>query len=150
MFFVFEAIGELFASIAAQATGEAVVGALAARPFRGAIVSCDIRAAGGRAYNLDAEWTNGLATVTPGHISFAPSTGVVPLKGIVHDREIDVDLVATFRLGRSRTDERYRKATIVELVTPKGNLEWSLDTSQLQRAGDLLAGASGVRGEPFG
>jgi hypothetical protein len=97
-------------------------------------VRSDIRAVGGRVYDIGTEWSNGTAVVSAGHITFQPTMG------IVGSREIEVDVAATAALGLSRVSRMRPIVTVITLVTPDGRLEWAVDTDQLSRAAELLAG----------
>jgi hypothetical protein len=131
---------ELVASLVGSIFGEGVLSAVgervSKRPFHNGVIRCGLRAAEGRVYDMGTEWSTGLATITHARISFEPSTGVVG------KRDIDVDLVATAEFAISGRDRSNPNSTVLLLVTPKGNLEWSIDTNQLKRAAELLSGAS--------
>jgi hypothetical protein len=134
MFLLFEVVASFIGGVIFEGVVRGLSSRATRRRFRNDTVQCDLRSAEGRIYNMGTEWSSGLATVTHGHISFDPSLG------IVGKREIDVDLIETARLADSRTDPFKPNSTILQLVTRKGCLEWSLDTDQLKRAAELLSG----------
>ena len=82
-------------------------------------VRCGIRASGGRVLDIGTEWSTGVCEVTPGHLRFLPSAG------IVGDREIDV---LGLRLPEERLHETvvvpWGESTDVVISTEAGELYW--------------------------
>lgn len=133
---LFEGLGSFVGQVIFEGIGESFVQRLVSRRLRDHAVECDLRAASGRVYNIGTEWSTGIATVTPGHISFEPS------QGIVGKREIIVNVAETIRLGKTWRRPNRRRDTVVVLVTPKGQLEWSVETRHLEQLAKYLRPSS--------
>lgn len=129
---LFELVGYLVAEAVGAAVSEAWLESRHRRRFSDGKVGSDLRSAQGRVYNIGTEWSAGIATVTAGHISFEPSLG------IVGKREINIDRAGTARRARERRNPTKPHDTIVVLVTPKGELEWSLETRHVRAVMALL------------
>ncbi|MCU1409646.1 MAG: hypothetical protein JWR04_353 [Rhodoglobus sp.] len=82
-------------------------------------VRCGIRAFDSRVQNIGTEWSTGVCKISPGHLRFVPSMG------IVGDREIDV---LGLRLMEGGPYERvvvpWGESTDLVITTGTGELYW--------------------------
>jgi hypothetical protein len=99
---------------------------------------CAIRAVRGRTLNIGTEWSGGLCSISPGHLEFEPTIG------IVGDRRIDV-------VGLSPSDTRLdvdvnlrAGQTVTYLIrTEVGDLYWALPRGIAERATALVVPGRG-------
>lgn len=108
-----------------------------AREDRRAIVNREVRsglrAVRGRVLNIGSEWSTGRCEVTPGHLEFVPSMGIVGA------RSIDVLAVA-------HADENFERMVILEshptttllITTAVGDLYWQVPSGVVDDAIELL------------
>ncbi|MBG6054906.1 hypothetical protein IWX81_001317 [Salinibacterium sp. CAN_S4] len=84
-------------------------------------VRCGIRASDGRVLNIGTEWSTGVCEISPGHLRFVPSVG------IVGDREIDVIDV---RMTQERPHEQmvmpWGESADLVITTKAGELHWKI------------------------
>ena len=82
-------------------------------------VRSGIRASEGRVLNIGTEWSTGICEISPGHLRFVPSMG------IVGDREIEV---ISLRLTQVRPYDEvvvpWGESTDLVITTESGELYW--------------------------
>lgn len=110
-------IGDLFGGLLNDAAGRAL-----SRDRRRIVdgrIHCMIRAASGRVLNVPTEWSSGTCTVSAGHLTFKP------ISGIVGNREIDVlDLRESDSPEFPPYSGDFGEAANFVITTSKGELLW--------------------------
>jgi hypothetical protein len=112
---------------------------------------CGIRAVRGRTLDIGTEWSAGICSISPGHLGFEPTIG------IVGDRAIDVVGVSPSDVKPEHAANLGAGQTVTFVLrTDVGDLYWALPVGIAERAiGLLCAGAADVdsaenEGEPGG
>jgi hypothetical protein len=116
---------EVLSTFVGQLLGESVVSRVEAATDRRLIaknrVRCGIRAVEGRVLNTGTEWSGGVCELTPGHLRFEPSIGIVGA------REIDVIDVRVAHPQPSPTMTLLTGESLVLVVsTSGGELLWAV------------------------
>lgn len=97
-------------------------------------VRCGLRAATGRVLNIGTEWSEGICEITPRHLNFIPSMGVVG------DRQIEVSgLRWANDEARARPRLCGRSSTTFIVSTNDGELYWTIVKRCAPKAVTLLA-----------
>ena len=83
-------------------------------------VKCGIRALEGRVHNIGTEWSGGTAHLSPGHLRFVPTIGIVG--------ERNIDVISVEPGGRSYPTVNLSDGPGVHLIitTAKGQLLWGV------------------------
>jgi hypothetical protein len=126
-------LGDLLASLLPDALGGIGESAIAQNRLREGRVECGVRAISGRVNNIGPEWSLGCGTLTRGHMRFDPTLGIVGV------REIEVtDVDGSRAKGERATKRPFPGASVWELVTPQGQLQWAVDSLLIEEAAAML------------
>ena len=92
-------------------------------------VSCGLRAASSRVYNIGTEWSTGSATLSRGRMIFEPTMGIVRKRDIA---------VTSVEITNHRVDDD--EHVVLRLHTPQGELFWRVSAAVADRVSALVRG----------